>query len=127
MNLDQYIRRVPDFPKKGIVFYDITSILAQPEVFHWVIEQMVDLYRDIKIDAVVGIESRGFIFTTAFALRCKLPQILVRKAGKLPGATLKKSYQLEYGEDEIEVHKADVPQGGRVLLVDDLIATGQNA
>ncbi len=124
MNLDDHIRKIPDFPHKGILYYDITSVLTRPKVFGWVVGQMLEHYRNIEFDAVAGIESRGFIFATAFALRRQLPQILVRKAGKLPGVTLKKSYQLEYGKAEVEVHLADVQKGARILLVDDLIATG---
>ncbi len=124
MNLDAHIRKVANFPKQGILYYDITSVLGKPEVFRWVVDQMLKRYRDVEFDAVAGIESRGFIFATAFALERQLPQILVRKAGKLPGVTLKKVYQLEYGKAEVEVHLADVTQGARILLVDDLIATG---
>ena len=124
MNLDSYIRKVPNFPRQGILYYDITGVLTKPEAFDWVVEQMLKLYQNIELDAVAGIESRGFIFATAFALRRRIPQILVRKAGKLPGVTLKKSYQLEYGKAEVEVHLADVSAGDRILLVDDLIATG---
>jgi len=123
-NLDKYIRRVPDFPKKGILFYDITSILSQPEAFQFCIEAMVDIYKDKKIDAVAAIEARGFVFAAPFAARMGIPLILIRKKGKLPGVTLSKKYDLEYGQAEIEVHKEDVPVGKRILLVDDLIATG---
>ncbi|MEM9424312.1 MAG: adenine phosphoribosyltransferase, partial [Spirochaetota bacterium] len=124
MDLDQYIRKVPNFPKQGILYYDITSVLNRAEVFGWVVDQMAECYQNIEFDAIAGIESRGFIFATAFALRRKLPLILVRKAGKLPGVTLKKSFQLEYGRAEVEVHLADVRPGSRILLMDDLIATG---
>ena len=122
--LDKYIRKVRDYPKKGIVFYDITSILAKPEAFQFCIESMVDIYRDKKIDAVAGIEARGFIFAAPFALRTGIPFIPIRKKGKLPGITLSKKYDLEYAQAEIEVHKEDIPEGKRILLVDDLIATG---
>ncbi len=124
MNLDEHIRKVPDFPKKGILYYDITSVLTKPEILNWVIKQMSKLYKDIQFDAVAAIESRGFIFAAAFALQEKLPIILIRKAGKLPGSTLKKAYDLEYGSAEIEIHVEDVKQGADILLVDDLIATG---
>ena len=123
-DLDKYIRKVPDFPKKGILFYDITSILAQPLAFHYCIESMVDIYKDQNIEAVAGIEARGFLFAAPYALRLGIPLIPIRKKGKLPGITLSKKYDLEYAQAEIEVHREDVPQGKRVLLVDDLIATG---
>jgi adenine phosphoribosyltransferase len=123
-NLDKYIRKVPDFPKKGILFYDITSILAQPEAFQFCIEAMVDIYKDKKIDAVAAIEARGFLFAAPFAVRMGIPLIPIRKKGKLPGITMSKKYDLEYAQAEIEVHKEDVPVGKRILLTDDLIATG---
>jgi adenine phosphoribosyltransferase len=124
INLDDYIRKVPDFPKKGVLFYDITSILAQPAAFAYCIDSMVDIYRDKGIDAVAAIEARGFLFAAPFAARAGIPLILIRKKGKLPGRTLAKKYSLEYAEAEIEIHPDDVPAGKRVLLLDDLIATG---
>jgi adenine phosphoribosyltransferase len=124
LNLDDYIRKVPDFPKKGILFYDVTSILTAPRAFNYCIERMYELYKDKNIDAVAGIEARGFLFSAPFALRMGIPLILVRKKGKLPGVTLSKKYDLEYGSAEVEIHLADVQKGQRVLLVDDLIATG---
>jgi adenine phosphoribosyltransferase len=123
-NLDEHIRKVPDFPKKGILFYDITSILINPGAFNYCIDSMLDLYRDKKIDAVAAIEARGFLFAAPYAARAKIPLVLIRKKGKLPGKTLAKTYSLEYGEAEIEIHPEDVSRGSRVLLLDDLIATG---
>jgi adenine phosphoribosyltransferase len=123
-NLDDYIRKIPDFPKKGILFYDITSILISPKAFNYCIDSMIALYRDKKIDAVAAIEARGFLFAAPYAAKAKIPLILIRKKGKLPGKTLTKKYALEYGEAEIEIHSEDVPRGGRVLLLDDLVATG---
>ncbi len=123
-NLDDSIRKIPDFPHKGILYFDITSILTNPEAFSWCIDQMCEYYRDKEIHAVAAIESRGFIFSAPFAKAMGIPLILVRKAGKLPGVTLKKAYQLEYGKAEVEIHQTDVPQGKNVLLVDDLLATG---
>jgi adenine phosphoribosyltransferase len=123
-NLDSYIRKVPDFPKKGILFYDITSILAAPEAFTYCGDRMVEIYKDKKIDAVAAIEARGFLFAAPFAIRMGIPLIPIRKKGKLPGITLKKKYDLEYAQAEIEVHLEDVPSGKRILLTDDLIATG---
>ncbi|MGN0728642.1 adenine phosphoribosyltransferase [Treponema sp.] len=122
--LDKVIGRVPDFPKKGILFYDITGILRHPEAFRYAIERMVEIYRDRNIDAVAGIESRGFVFAAPFAQAMGIPLILIRKKGKLPGKTYSCKYALEYGEAEIEVHTTDISKGQNILLVDDLIATG---
>ncbi|MDR0320046.1 MAG: adenine phosphoribosyltransferase [Treponema sp.] len=124
LNLDDYIRKVPDFPKKGILFYDITSILASPIAFKYCIEKMAEIYKDKNIDAVAAIEARGFLFAAAFAFHVDIPLIPIRKKGKLPGVCLSKKYDLEYAQAEIEVHLADVPKGKRILLTDDLIATG---
>jgi adenine phosphoribosyltransferase len=124
LNLDDYIRKVPDFPKKGILFYDITSILVDSRAFNYCIDSMIDIYRDKKIDAVAAIEARGFLFAAPYAARAQIPLILIRKKGKLPGKTLTQKYALEYGEAEIEIHPDDVSPGSRVLLLDDLIATG---
>jgi adenine phosphoribosyltransferase len=123
-NLDDHIRKVPDFPKKGILFYDITSILANPGAFQYCVNSMVSLYKDKSIDAVAAIEARGFLFAAPFAVIMKIPLIPIRKKGKLPGITLSKKYILEYAQAEIEVHQADIPVGKRVLIMDDLIATG---
>ena len=123
-DLDKYIRKVPDFPKKGILFYDITSILAEPIAFSYCIEAMIDIYGSQNIEAAAAIEARGFLFAAPFAIRMGIPLIPIRKKGKLPGITLSKKYDLEYAQAEIEVHKADVPEGKRVLIIDDLIATG---
>jgi adenine phosphoribosyltransferase len=124
LNLDDYIRKVPDFPKKGILFYDITSILARPEAFQHCIECMLDIYKDKGIDAVAAIEARGFLFAAPYAVRAGIPLIPIRKKGKLPGINQSKKYDLEYAQAEIEVHREDVPVGKRILLMDDLIATG---
>jgi len=124
LNLDDYIRKVPDFPKKGILFYDITSILATPEAFRFCIDKMSQIYSGQNIDAVAAIEARGFLFAAAFAYHNSIPLIPIRKKGKLPGVTLSKKYDLEYAQAEIEVHASDIPKGKRVLLTDDLIATG---
>lgn len=122
--LDKNIRRIPDFPKPGILFYDITSVLVNPEAFKYVIDQMVSIYKEKKIDAVAGVESRGFIFAAPFAEKLGIPLILIRKKGKLPGDTYECSYSLEYGTATVEVHKADIKKGQNILVVDDLIATG---
>ncbi len=123
-NLDDAIRKVKDFPKPGILFYDITSILANPTAFSWCLDRMVEIYRERKIDAVAGIEARGFLFAAPLAERLQIPLILVRKKGKLPGETYEKRFQLEYGEDVIQIHKADIKEGENILIIDDLIATG---
>lgn len=122
--LDSVIRKIPDFPKPGVLFYDITGILVNPPAFKYCIDQMVKLYGKDHIDAVAAIESRGFIFAAPFAERLGIPLILIRKKGKLPGKTWSCKYSLEYGTAELEVHRADVTAGQRILVMDDLIATG---
>ena len=121
--LDKSVRRIPDFPKPGILFYDITGVLVNPEALKFCIDQMVEKYKDVKFDAVAGVES-GFIFAAPFAERMGIPLVLIRKKGKLPGETYQCSYDLEYGTATIEVHKSDIKKGGHYLVVDDLIATG---
>ncbi|MDR0910687.1 MAG: adenine phosphoribosyltransferase [Spirochaetaceae bacterium] len=123
-NLDDYIRKVPDFPKPGVLFYDITSILLDTKAFGYCIDSMLDMYAPYPLDAVAAIEARGFLFAAPFALRAGLPLIPIRKKGKLPGKVLAKSYSLEYGTAEIEVQVDDIPKGKNILLMDDLIATG---
>ncbi len=122
--LDKVVGKIPDFPKPGVLFYDITGILRHPDAFKYSIDRMVEIYSSKHIDAVAGIESRGFIFAAPFAERLGIPLILIRKKGKLPGKTYSCKYALEYASAEIEVHCADVQKGQNVLLVDDLIATG---
>ncbi|MCK4796970.1 MAG: adenine phosphoribosyltransferase [Spirochaetes bacterium] len=123
-NLDSVIRKVKDFPKPGILFYDITSIFLHPNAFRWIIDKAVELYAGKKIDMIMAVESRGFIFAPMLAYRLSIPFILARKEGKLPGATIKQSYALEYGEASLEVHIDDVIPNTNILLIDDLIATG---
>ena len=123
-NLDDAVRKVPDFPKKGILFYDITSVLVNPDAFKYCVDSMYRLYKGEALDAVAAVESRGFIFAAPLCERLGIPLLLVRKKGKLPGRTLSIKYELEYGEAEIEMHADDIPAGGRVLIIDDLIATG---
>lgn len=122
--LDAAIRRVPDFPKPGILFYDITSILTDAAAFRSVLEEMYAIYKDKDIDAIAAVESRGFIFGAPLAEKMGIPLVLIRKKGKLPGEKISQEYALEYGTAEIEVHKADVNEGDKFLIVDDLIATG---
>ncbi|MCI5606661.1 MAG: adenine phosphoribosyltransferase [Treponema sp.] len=122
--LDKAIRRIPDFPKPGILFYDITGILVNPDAFTECINQMVEIYKDAKFDAVAAVESRGFLFAAPFAEKLGIPLVLIRKKGKLPGDTYECSYALEYGTATVEVHKSDIKKGQKILVVDDLIATG---
>jgi len=117
------IRAFPDWPKKGIIFRDITSLLKDKEGYNHMISLLVERYKDMNIDVVAGIESRGFITGSVLAHRLGVGFVPIRKPGKLPGETLSEEYELEYGKDKIEVHKADIPAGSKVLLVDDLIAT----
>ena len=124
MNLRDYIRNIPDFPRKGILFRDITPLLSNPDAFDWAISEMVGIAKDLKPDVIVGIESRGFIFAIPISMNLSLPFVPVRKKGKLPYKTLSASYELEYGEDKLEVHNDALSSGSRVLIVDDLIATG---
>ena len=123
-DLDRAIRKIADFPKPGILFYDITSILTTPPAFDYCIDRALSFCTERKADALAAVEARGFLFAAPVAHRLQLPLILVRKKGKLPGETYRATFTLEYGEDEIEVHKADVHEGQRILLMDDLIATG---
>lgn len=122
--LDDVIRKIPDFPKPGILYYDITSILINPKAFSYCIDKMIKLYKKADIDAIAAIESRGFVFAAPLAKKLGLPLILIRKKGKLPGDTFTASYSLEYGSAEIEVHKSDIIRGQRILVIDDLVATG---
>jgi len=118
------IRTIPDYPKPGIQFRDITSLLADPQAFNDAMDRFVKRYQDEQIDLVVGIESRGFILGAPLALRLGKGFIPVRKEGKLPGPTYGVDYDLEYGTDRVEVHKDAIPPGSKVLMVDDLLATG---
>jgi adenine phosphoribosyltransferase len=123
-DLDQAIRKVPDFPKKGILFYDITGILLNPEAFQHIIDEMVAFYQAKQITHIIAIESRGFLFAAPLALKLKIPIILARKKGKLPHKTISQSYDLEYGQATLEIQEVDLVKNMNVLLVDDLIATG---
>lgn len=123
-NIDKAIRRVPDFPKKGILFYDFTSLLTNPEAFGYILGCMKEEYSNKNIDGIVAVESRGFLFGAPLALDMKVPLILARKKGKLPCETIAESYELEYGQDTLEMHVEDVKKGMNLLVVDDLIGTG---
>jgi adenine phosphoribosyltransferase len=124
MNLDAVIRKVPDFPKPGVLFYDVTGVLMNPEAFSYCIDRAAERYADTQVDAFAAIDARGFVFASPLAYKMGRPLILVRKNGKLPGAVYRKEFSLEYGQDIVEVHKEDVQPGKRIVIVDDLIATG---
>jgi adenine phosphoribosyltransferase len=123
-NLDAAIRKVPDFPKPGILFYDITGILTNPEAFRYCVDRLVACVKETGAQAIAAIEARGFLFAAPVAERCALPLILARKKGKLPGTVVSRSFALEYGEDSIEVQEVDLASPKPVLIIDDLIATG---
>ena len=125
--LKKLIREVPDFPKKGILFYDITTLLKDKTGFAQLIDLFSEHYIGKQIDLILGMEARGFIFGPALAYRLNAGFVPVRKPGKLPAATLKVEYELEYGSNTLEVHTDAVQKGQRVLIVDDLLATGGTA
>lgn len=122
--LEEYVRSIPDFPEEGIIFRDVTSVLQDAEGLHLAIDTMQDLIKDLDYDVVVGPESRGFIFGTPIAYNNRKPFVLIRKQGKLPCETVSQAYDLEYGQAVIEMHKDSIKPGQKVLIVDDLIATG---
>lgn len=121
------IRDVQDFPKPGILFKDITPILLHPSLLQEMITAMADQFKDVKVDAVAGIESRGYLFGVLLAQKLQVPFIMIRKEGKLPAKTIKESYDLEYGSATIEVHEDAIAEGSHVLIHDDLLATGGTA
>lgn len=124
MDLKEIIASIPDFPKKGIMFRDITPVLANPEAMEEVIDKMADFAKEIKADVIVAPEARGFFFGAPLALKTGLPFYPVRKPGKLPREVISESYTLEYGTDELQIHADALQPGQRVLIVDDLLATG---
>ena len=124
MNLKDHIRSIPDFPKPGILFYDISTLLAHAKAWHETIERMAEMARRYKPDVIAGIESRGFLLAAPLALALGTGFIMLRKKGKLPGTTVRHTYALEYGTDTIEIQQDAITKNARVLLVDDLLATG---
>ena len=127
MDLKEHIRHVPDFPKPGILFYDITTLLRKPGGLKATIDQLSEPYAGQGIDAVIGIESRGFILGSAVAERIGAGFIPIRKPGKLPARSIRESYALEYGTDALEIHEDAVQHGQRILIVDDVLAMGGTA
>lgn len=126
-NLRKLVREVPDFPKPGINFYDITTLLKDPDGLRGTIDTLYEMSKDEKIDTVIGVESRGFIFATPLAYKLGAGFVPVRKPKKLPAEKVSISYDLEYGQDTLEIHKDAIGKGHRVLIVDDLLATGGTA
>jgi len=122
--VEDYVRTIPDFPEEGIMFRDITTVLQDGEGFHLAIDEMQKLLSDTEFDVIVGAESRGFIFGAPLAYNMKKAFVPVRKKGKLPCETIEATYELEYGTATIEMHKDSIKQGQKVVIVDDLIATG---
>ena len=126
-DLKRHIREIPDFPKPGILFYDITTLLKHPRMLRETVDRFVWHFVEDKVDKVVGIESRGFMFAPMLALSLNAGFVPVRKPGKLPAPTVEKHYDLEYGSDAVEMHEDAVEEGEQVLIVDDLISTGGTA
>ncbi|TDX48003.1 adenine phosphoribosyltransferase [Orenia marismortui] len=124
MNLSDKIRTIPDFPKEGIAFKDITTLLKDPNAYEEAIDQIAKRYKDKDIDLVLGVEARGFLIGAPLALKLNKGFVPVRKEGKLPGEILKTEYDLEYGSNILEIHKDAIEKGDKVLIVDDLLATG---
>jgi adenine phosphoribosyltransferase len=124
IDLKKHIRSIPDFPKPGILFYDISTLLAHPKAWHATIERLADVLRPYKPDTLAGIESRGFLLAAPLALALGTGFVMLRKQGKLPGTTVRHTYALEYGTDTIEIQQDAIKKGTRVALVDDLLATG---
>ena len=127
LDIKDFIRTIPDYPRPGVMFRDVTSLLRDARAFKAAMEQLFDHCTDMRPDMIVAIEARGFIFGSALALHMDVGFVPVRKKGKLPGDVISHDYALEYGTDSVEIHSDALPRGARVLLVDDLIATGGTA
>ncbi len=123
-SIEEYVRSIPDFPESGIIFRDVTSVLQDAEGLHLAIDLMEEKLKDVEFDVIAGPESRGFIFGVPIAYNLKKPFIPIRKKGKLPCETASVTYELEYGTAEIEIHKDAIKKGQKVVIIDDLIATG---
>ena len=127
IDLKKHIRSIPDFPKPGILFYDISTLLAHPKAWHATIEQMAETVKAYKPDVLAGIESRGFLLAAPLAIALGTGFVMLRKKGKLPGITVRHTYALEYGTDTLQIHADALQPGMRVLVCDDLLATGGTA
>ena len=127
MDLKKYIRSIPDYPKKGILFRDITTLIKSPEAFNFSIDKIVKISEKIEFDKIAAIESRGFVFASVVSYKLKKPLVMMRKKNKLPAERHSVDFELEYGKATIEVHKDSINKGDKVLIIDDLIATGGTA
>ena len=127
MDLKKHIRSIPDYPKKGILFRDITTLIKNPEAFKYTNDKIIEISKKSEFDKIAAIESRGFVFASAISYFLKKPLVLLRKKNKLPSKTHSVDFKLEYGEATIEVHKDSISKGEKVLVIDDLIATGGTA
>ena len=127
MDLKDYIRSIPDYPKKGILFRDITTLIKDYKAFNYTINKIVELTKDLKFDKVVAVESRGFIFASPLAYKLSKSLIMIRKKNKLPAETYSEDFELEYGKATVEIHKDSIQKNESVIIVDDLIATGGTA
>ena len=127
MDLKKHIRSIPDYPKKGILFRDITTLIKNPEAFKYTNDKIIELSKKIDFDKVAAIESRGFVFASTLSYQLKKPFVLLRKKNKLPAETYSVDFELEYGKATIEIHKDSIQKGEKILIIDDLIATGGTA
>ena len=127
MDLKKYIRSIPDYPKKGILFRDITTLIKDSRAFNYSIDQIIEISKKLDFDKIAAIESRGFVFASAISYKLKKPFIMMRKKNKLPAEKISVDFELEYGTATLEMHKDSVDSGEKILIIDDLIATGGTA
>ena len=127
MDLKKYIRSIPDYPKKGILFRDITTLIKDPKAFNFSVDKIVEISKKIEFDKISAIESRGFVFASAVSYKLKKPLIMMRKKNKLPAEKYSVDFELEYGKATIEIHKDSISKNESILIIDDLIATGGTA
>lgn len=127
MDLKSYIRDVPDFPRPGVLFRDITPLLQKPEAYQGVVNALAEEHRIANLDVIIGVESRGFVFAAPMAYKLGLPFVPIRKPGKLPAAHMSVEYTLEYGDSQLDIHQDAIRPGEKALIVDDLLATGGTA